>query len=84
MLEQMSIVYCRHLGESVDQFCSDSCKVCVKCMSVAMYMWLPAEMGRQACCWINMLAFSTRGVGSCMLLNVWHEKIAFELAINKS
>ena len=83
MLVQMSIVHCRHLGESVDQFCGDSCKVCVRCMSVAIYMWLPVEIVRQACCCINMLASSTRSVGSCMLLNVWHVKIAFELDINK-
>ena len=44
----MSIVYSRHLGESVDQFCSDSFRVCVKCMSVTVYVWLPAEIGRQA------------------------------------
>ena len=28
---------------NLDKFCSGIFKVCVKCMSVAMYMWLPAE-----------------------------------------
>ena len=82
MLVQMSIVYCRHLGESVDQFCGDSCKVCVRCMSVAIYMWLPVEIGRQACCYKYVCIFYEK----CwvMLLKFWHETIAFVLEINKS
>jgi len=82
MLVQMSIVYSKHLGESVDQFCSDSFRVCVKCMSVAVYMWLPAEIGGQACCYKFAYIFYEK----CwvMLLKFWHEKIAFVLEINKS
>jgi hypothetical protein len=82
MLVQMSTVYFRHLGESVDKFCSDILKVCVKCMSVAVYMWLPAEIGGQACCYKFACIFYEK----CwvMLLKFWHEKIAFVLEINKS
>ena len=53
---------------NLDELCSGIFKVCVKCMSVAMYMWLPAEerkkikTGRHVA--INMLASSTGSVGS--------------------
>ena len=51
---------------NLDKFCSGIFKVCVKCMSVAMYMWLPAEekkkIGRHVA--INMLASSEGSVGS--------------------
>ena len=32
---------------NLDKFCNGIFKVCVKCMSVAMYMWLPAEEGKK-------------------------------------
>ena len=72
---------------NLDKFCSGIFKVCVKCMSECRNVYVVAcrkEEGRQACCCINMLSSSTRSVGSCMLLNVWHVNIAFELEINKS
>ena len=55
---------------------------CDKCISVAVYMWLPAEIGRQACCYKFACIFYEK----CwvMLLKFWHEKIAFVLEINKS
>jgi hypothetical protein len=68
----------------VDKFCSDIIKVCVAlmCMNVAVYLWLPAEISRQACCYKYACIFYEK----CwvILLNVWYEKIAFVLEINKS
>ena len=51
-------------------------------MNVAVHMWLPAEIGRQVCCFKDACIFYEK----CwvMLLNVWYEKIAFVLEINKS
>jgi hypothetical protein len=51
-------------------------------VSVAVYMWLPAKIGRQACYYKYAFIFYEK----CwvMLLNVWYEKIAFVLEINKS
>ena len=40
------IMYCRHLSENVGEFCSDIFIVCIKNMSVAMYMRLSAEIGK--------------------------------------
>ena len=53
-----------------------------KCVSVAVYMWLPAKIGRQACYYKYACIFYEK----CwvMLLNFWYEKIAFVLEINKS
>jgi len=66
----------------VDKFCSDIIKVCVMCMNVAVYIWLPAEISRQACCYKYACIFYEK----CwvMLLKFWYEKIAFVLEINKS
>jgi len=72
---------------NLDKFCSGIFKVCVKQVHKCRNVYVVScrkEKGRQACCCINMLVSSTRSVGSCMLLNVWHVNIAFELEINKS
>ena len=63
----MSIVYCRHLGENVDEFRSSIFKVCVRCMSVAVFIkFVLGICGMNVA--VNMLASSTRSVESCCLM----------------
>ena len=57
-------IYYTHLSENVGKFSCDIFITCIMYMSIVMYMWLSAEIGK------HEIPSSTRSVVSLMWFNV--------------